>query len=114
MEELGTEISTTGRDAAGNLLKGKAKQMEIRIAVDTIVDLFPKKAIISVNREITRLCQVLKINESVKQRGAAIFRECEKHKMMRGRTTTVFSAACLYAASREEGTSKTLTDFTNA
>jgi transcription initiation factor TFIIB len=34
--------------------------------------------------------------------------------MMRGRTTTVFSAACLYAACREEGTSKTLTDFTNA
>ena len=32
--------------------------------------------------------------------------------MMRGRTTTVFSAACLYAACRELGVSKTLTDFT--
>jgi transcription initiation factor TFIIB len=62
--------------------------------------------------EITRLCQVLGIVENVKQRGAEIFRECEKYKMMRGRTTTVFSAACLYAACRELGVSKTLTDFT--
>ena len=57
---------------------------------------------------------MLGISENIKQRGAEIFRECETYKMMRGRTTTVFSAACLYAASREEGTSKTLTDFTNA
>ena len=57
---------------------------------------------------------MLGISENIKQRGAEIFRECEQYKMMRGRTTTVFSAACLYAASREAGTSKTLTDFTNA
>tara|TARA_B110000495_G_scaffold167425_1_gene153905 strand:- start:326 stop:1237 length:912 start_codon:yes stop_codon:yes gene_type:complete len=110
-----SSISTTGKDASGHYLKGEARDMAKRITVwDKRQKSNGRKTITIANTEITRLCQVLKINESVKQRGAAIFRECEKHKMMRGRTTTVFSAACLYAASREEGTSKTLTDFTNA
>tara|TARA_R110002051_G_scaffold122908_1_gene195961 strand:- start:172 stop:1086 length:915 start_codon:yes stop_codon:yes gene_type:complete len=110
-----SSISTTGRDASGHFLKGEARDMAKRITVwDKRQKSNGKKTIIIANTEITRLCQVLKIGENIKQRGAEIFRMCEKYKMMRGRTTTVFSAACLYAACREEGTSKTLTDFTNA
>lgn len=110
----GPVISTSGKDASGRYLKGEAKDMARRITLwDKRGKSNGKKTFIVANSEITRICDVLKINENIKQRGAAIFRECEKNKMMRGRTTTVFSAACLYAACREEGSSKTLTDFTN-
>lgn len=110
-----TMISTGNKDASGKWIKGEAKDMAKRITVwDKRQKSNGKKTLTIANSEITRICQVLGINENVKQRGAEIFRECEKYKMMRGRTTTVFSAACLYAACREQGTSKTLTDFTNA
>ena len=110
-----TIIAPGNKDAAGRFLKGEAKDMVKRITIwDKRQKSNGKKTLNIANTEITRLCQVLGINENIKQRGAEIFRECEQYKMMRGRTTTVFSAACLYAASRESGTSKTLTDFTNA
>jgi len=110
-----TVIAPGNKDSSGRYLKGEAKDMAKRITVwDKRQKSNGKKTINIAHTEITRLCQVLGISENIKQRGAEIFRECEKYKMMRGRTTTVFSAACLYAASREEGTSKTLTDFTNA
>ena len=115
MMQSSTMIGIGNKDASGKYLKGEAKDMAKRISVwDKRQKSNGKKTLNIANSEITRLCQVLGINENIKQRGAEIFRECEKYKMMRGRTTTVFSAACLYAASREEGTSKTLTDFTNA
>jgi len=110
-----TMISAGNKDASGRWIKGEAKDMAKRITVwDKRQKSSGKKTLTIANSEITRICQVLGINENIKQRGAEIFRECEKYKMMRGRTTTVFSAACLYAACREQGTSKTLTDFTNA
>jgi transcription initiation factor TFIIB len=110
-----TVIAPGNKDAAGRYLKGEAKDMVKRITIwDKRQKSNGKRTLNIANTEITRLCQVLGISENIKQRGAEIFRECEKYKMMRGRTTTVFSAACLYAASREAGTSKTLTDFTNA
>ena len=108
-----TMIATGNKDASGKWLKGDAKDMAKRITVwDKRNKSNGRKTLNIANSEITRLCQVLGINENVKQRGAEIFRECEKYKMMRGRTTTVFSASCLYAACRELGISKTLTDFT--
>tara|TARA_R110002167_G_scaffold361385_1_gene579659 strand:+ start:1031 stop:1939 length:909 start_codon:yes stop_codon:yes gene_type:complete len=115
MMQSSTIIAPGMRDASGKYLKGEARDMAKRITVwDKRQKSNGKKTLNIANTEITRLCQVLGISENIKQRGAEIFRECETYKMMRGRTTTVFSAACLYAASREEGTSKTLTDFTNA
>ena len=115
MMQSSTIIAPGNRDASGKYLKGEARDMAKRITVwDKRQKSNGKKTLNIANTEITRLCQVLGISENIKQRGAEIFRECETYKMMRGRTTTVFSAACLYAASREEGTSKTLTDFTNA
>jgi len=110
-----TVIATTNRDASGSYLKGDAKDMVKRITVwDKRQKSNGRKTLNIAHTEITRLCQVLGITENVKQRGAEIFRECESYKMMRGRTTTVFSAACLYAACRELGVNKTLTDFTSA
>jgi len=115
MMQSSTMIAVGNKDASGRYLRGEAKDMMKRITVwDKRHKSNGKKTLNIAHSEITRLCQVLGISENIKQRGAEIFRECEQYKMMRGRTTTVFSAACLYAASREEGTSKTLTDFTNA
>ena len=108
-----TIIPATNKDASGQWIKGDAKDMVKRITVwDKRGKSNGRKTLNIANSEITRLCQVLGITEHMKQRGAEIFRECEEYKMMRGRTTTVFSAACLYAACRELGGSKTLTDFT--
>lgn len=115
MMQSSTMIAIGNKDASGRYLKGEAKDMAKRISVwDKRQKSNGNNTLNIANSEITRICQVLGISENIKQRGAEIFRECENYKMMRGRTTTVFSAACLYAASREEGTSKTLTDFTNA
>jgi transcription initiation factor TFIIB len=108
-----SHIGQSGKDSAGNYLKGEAKEMIRRISIwDQRQKSMGHKTETMANSEITRLCQVLHINEAIKQRGAEIFRECEEYKMMRGRTTTVFAAACLYTACRENGINKTLTDFT--
>lgn len=108
-----SQIGQSGKDSSGRYIKGETKEMIKRISVwDQRQKSMGKKTETMANSEIVRLCQVLYINEAVKQRGAEIFRECGKYKMMRGRTTTVFAAACLYAACRENGVNKTLTDFT--
>ena len=108
-----SHIGQSGKDSSGNYLKGEAKEMVRRISVwDQRQKSQGHRTETMANSEISRLCQVLHINEAVKQRGAEIFRECEEYKMMRGRTTTVFAAACLYTACRERGINKTLTDFT--
>ena len=109
-----TIINPNNKDASGKYLKGEAKDIMKRITIwDKRSKTNGQKTISIANTEITRICQVLNISENIKQRGAEIFRQCIKYKMMRGRTTTVFSAACLYAACREEGITKTLTDFTD-
>ena len=112
-ETKSSVISSTGRDASGRRIAGANKSMISRISV------WDKRGRSSglrtrnwANKEITRISEILSIPEQIKQRGAEIFRTCEERKMLRGRTTTVFSAACLYAACREGGLSKTLTDFT--
>jgi transcription initiation factor TFIIB len=112
-ETKSSVMGSTGRDASGRRITGANKSMINRISV------WDKRGRSNglrtrnwANKEITRVSEILSIPEQVKQRGAEIFRTCEERKMLRGRTTTVFSAACLYAACRENGLSKTLTDFT--
>ncbi len=107
-------ISESLKDSQGHYIRGENKEIMKRVKMwDNRQKIMGHKTEILANTEILRLCQVLHINESIKQRGAEIFRKCETYKMMRGRTTTVFAAACLYTACREDGTSKTLTDFTD-
>ena len=109
---IASEISQTGRDASGRKLRGENKSMMKRIIVwDKRGKNSGAKTQIMVNLEITRIAEVLCIPEQTKQRGAEIFRMCEKLKMLSGRSSKVFSAACLYAACRENGLTKTLTDF---
>lgn len=110
---IASEISQTGKDASGRKLWGENKSMMNRIIMwDKRGKSKGAKTRNMANLEITRIAEVLCISEQTKQRGAEIFRECEELKMIRGRATKVFSAACLYAACRENGLSKTLRDFT--
>ena len=112
-ESIASVISQTGKDANGNKLWGENKNMVNRIIVwDKRGKSNGQRTRNMANSEITRIAECLYIPEQIKQRGAEIFRQCEELKMLRGRTTTVFSAACLYAACREKGISKTLSDFT--
>ena len=118
MMQMGTMISQTGKDASGKQVKttyvenGKTKNYLYGITTqDKRSKSKGRKTIIKANNEITRLCNELKINEEIKQRGAEIFRDVKKEKMTAGRDALVLSAACLYLACRESGQSKTIKDF---
>ena len=112
-DSLSSVISQTGKDVNGKRIQGETRSMVNRIIIwDKRGKTSGAKTRNMANSEITRISEVLFIPEQIKQRGGEIFRQCEELKMLRGRTTTVFSAACLYAACREKGLSKTLTDFT--
>jgi len=112
INENSSVISQTGKDASGHRITGKNRAMLDRISMwDKRAKSRGVKTRNAANYKITRISEILHIPEHVKQRGAEIFRECEKRKMLAGRTGTTFSAACLYASCRENGISKTLTEF---
>ena len=66
------------------------------------------------DNQILRISNVLKIPEILRERGYEIFHQCQKQKMLTGRTSEIFAAACLFAACREDGQSKTIKDFVNS
>ena len=112
MMQQSSMISQSGVDASGHPLRGEAKMVAKRISVwDKRDQLKDQKTVMIANMEISRLSDILKINNTVKQRGAEIFRECFEQKLIQGRTALVFSASCLYAACRESGQSVTIKDF---
>lgn len=63
------------------------------------------------DNQILRMSNVLNIPEILRERGYEIFHKCLKQKMLTGRTSEIFSAACLFAACKEDGQSKTIKDF---
>ena len=116
MMSKGAMIS--GKDVSGKQVKstyvvnGESRDLVKEIITqDKHSKLNGQQTTIKANNEITRLCDKLKINEEVKQRGAEIFRDVKKEKMTAGRDALVLSGACLYAACRESGQSKTIKDF---
>ena len=50
------------------------------------------------DNQILRMSNVLNIPEILRERGYEIFHKCLKQKMLTGRTSEIFSAACLYVA----------------
>jgi transcription initiation factor TFIIB len=112
INENSSVISQTGKDASGHRITGENRALVKRISMwDKRAKSSGVKTRNTANSKITRISEILHISEQVKQRGAEIFRECEKCKMLAGRISTTFSAACLYASCRENGISKTLTEF---
>ena len=112
INENSSVISQTGKDASGHKITGDNRAMVGRISMwDKRAKSSGVKTRNNANYKITRISEILHISEQVKQRGAEIFRECEKRKMLAGRISNTFSAACLYASCRENGISKTLTEF---
>ena len=115
LNENSSVISQTGKDASGRRITGQNKAMVNRISVwDRRAKSSGARTRNKANSEITRISEILHIPEQVKQRGAEIYRECEKRKMLTGRKATVFSVACLYVSCRENGISKTLSEFAEA
>ena len=115
LNENSSIISQTGKDASGRRITGQNKAMVNRISVwDRRAKSSGARTRNKANSEITRISEILHIPEQVKQRGAEIYRECEKRKMLTGRKATVFSVACLYVSCRENGLSKTLSEFAEA
>ena len=112
INENSSVISQTGKDASGHRITGENRALVGRISMwDKRAKSSGVKTRNTANSKITRISEILHISEQIKQRGAEIFRECEKRKMLAGRISTTFSAACLYASCRENGISKTLTEF---
>jgi len=112
LTENSSVISQTGKDASGRRITGENRALVKRISMwDKRAKTGGARNRNRANSQITRISEILHIPEQVKQRGAEIYRECEKRKMLSGRKVTVFSAACLYASCRENGMSKTLTEF---
>ena len=115
LNENSSVISQTGKDASGRMITGQNKAMVNRISVwDRRAKSSGARTRNKANSEITRISEILHIPEQIKQRGAEIYRECEKRKMLTGRKATVFSVACLYVSCRENGLSKTLSEFAEA
>ena len=115
LNENSSVISQTGKDASGRRITGQNKAMVNRISVwDRRAKSSGARTRNKANSEITRISEILHIPEQIKQRGAEIYRECEKRKMLSGRKAAVFSVACLYVSCRENGISKTLSEFAEA
>jgi transcription initiation factor TFIIB len=115
LNENSSVISQTGKDASGRRITGQNKALVNRISVwDKRAKSSGARTRNKANSEITRISEILHIPEQIKQRGAEIYRECEKRKMLTGRKATVFSVACLYVSCRENGISKTLSEFAEA
>ena len=115
LNENSSVISQTGKDASGRRITGQNKAMVNRISVwDRRAKSRGARTRNKANSEITRISEILHIPEQIKQRGAEIYRECEKRKMLAGRKAAVFSVACLYVSCRENGISKTLSEFAEA
>ena len=92
LNENSSVISQTGKDASGRRITGQNKAMVNRISVwDRRAKTSGARTRNRANSEITRISEILHIPEQVKQRGAEIYRECEKRKMLAGRKATVFS-----------------------
>jgi len=66
------------------------------------------------DNQILRISNVLNIPEILRERGYEIFHQCLKQKMLTGRTSEIFSAACLYVACKEDGQNKTIKDFVSS
>ena len=115
LNENSSVISQTGKDASGRMITGQNKAMVNRISVwDRRAKSSGARTRNKANSEITRISEILHIPEQVKQHGAELYRECEKRKMLSGRKAAVFSVACLYVSCRENGISKTLSEFAEA
>ena len=104
---IASEISQTGRDASGRKLRGENKSMMNRInhlgqAGQEAAAPRPETYQTWKSPELQRSCQ----SQSRQSNAELKFLECVKgSRCYRGRSAKVFSAACLYAACRENGLS---------
>lgn len=103
-------ISNKVTDASGKRISNQTNIKRMRIW-DNRIRSAPNRNTQRAMTEISRLGDVLKVPDNIKQRAAEIYVECEKRRLLRGRTIDVFAVACLYASCRESNIPKTLQSF---
>lgn len=108
--DISTVISNKTTDASGNRIQNNLGMKRIKMWDDRIRS-NPNRNTSKAMTEISRVSDILQIPDNIQQRAAEIYLDCEKRRMLRGRTIGVFAISCLYAACREGGIPKTLQSF---
>lgn len=108
---LSTNISWKDEDAYGKSLSEKQRkkmnrlrEWNKRFRSQDAQDRNLKRAL----TEINRMASALGLNEQVKETTSILYRRCQEKNMIQGRAIESMAAACLYAASRQCRTPRTL------
>ena len=111
---LATVIGKTDRDANGRKISvamhttmQRLRIWDLRVHIHTSTD----RNLIQVFNELDILKDKLALPYAVVQKAAYIYRKARHKGLSRGRTTSGFLAATIYAACREMGTPRTLNDI---
>ena len=114
---LSTVIGRSDSDSAGSPLKssmkptmGRLRMLDGRSKEHKTADRNFRRAF----SEIRRLKERLRVPDAVMERAAYFYRKIYETDMIRGRTINSFAAAAMYAACRESGTVRSLSDVQTA
>ena len=111
---LNTIISPKNRDAVGNPLPAKNAQVFGRLGkwysrshAHRSADLSLRDAL----GELSKLQSKLSLSDPVIERASLFYRKASEKSLIRGRTVKTISAACLYAACKDLGYSRTMSEI---
>ena len=107
---IDTVIDSTGKDYTGRKIRGDYKTLSKKIG---IIDKRQKmdRTKITGTYEINRICDKMSLTSLVKQNATKFFIDCKNRKLLTGRKTREFAAACVYVSYREEGYPKNFNGF---
>ncbi|EFJ52036.1 hypothetical protein VOLCADRAFT_79408, partial [Volvox carteri f. nagariensis] len=67
----------------------------------------PDRVIMAAMKEVGRMCELLKVNGTVKDRALEIYKEVVEAKTLKGRSVKALAASCLFWACRQEKQART-------
>ena len=107
---IDTVIDPTGKDYAGKKIRGNSKILAKKIG---IIDKRQKidRTKLTGTYEINRICDKMSLTSLVRQNATNFFIECKNRKLLTGRKTREFAAACVYVSYRKEGYPKNFNEF---
>jgi len=107
---IDTEINSTGKDYTGRKIRGDYKTLSKKIG---IIDKRQKidSTKLTGTYEINRICDKMSLTSLVRQNATNFFIECKNRKLLTGRKTREFAAACVYVSYRKEGYPKNFNEF---
>lgn len=108
---LSTNISWQDKDAYGNTISerkrqkmGRLRKWNKRFKARDSADRTLKSAL----TEIQRMASALGLHKQTRETAGILYQRCQEENMMSGRRIESMAAACLYAASRQCNTPRTL------